>query len=170
MRLWAHNPAAGGMLMPQNDFEINIPQINFPSFSRKTLLAALGIAVLIWFASGLYKVEADELGVVLRFGRIHACHGVGLELSPPVPDRIGRDAESDRGQAGRDRFPHAWTPALRRRTSRCPQESLMLTGDENIVDIDMIVQFRIKDPAAYLFKVRNVGRTVQAAAEASCGR
>jgi len=48
-----------------------------------------------------------------------------------------------------------------------PEESLMLTGDENIVDANMIVQFKIKDPAGYLFEVRNVYQTVKSASEAS---
>lgn len=152
--------------MPQNDFEINIPQINFPSFSRKTLLAALGIAVLIWFASGLYKVNADELGVVLRFGRIHTVTEPGLNYHLPYPiesvatPKVTEVKRVEIGFRTVDPGPPAQYESI-------PQESLMLTGDENIVDIDLIVQFKIKDPAAYLFKVRNVVYTVQNAAEAS---
>ncbi|MEA1997491.1 MAG: FtsH protease activity modulator HflK, partial [Gemmatimonadota bacterium] len=53
------------------------------------------------------------------------------------------------------------------RYTKIPEESLMLTGDENIVDINLIVQYKVKDPAAYLFKVRNIQRTVRSASEAT---
>ncbi|MCE5270391.1 FtsH protease activity modulator HflK [bacterium] len=152
--------------MPADDFEVRIPQFNLPQFSRKAVFTVIGIALLVWIASGLYKVDADELGVVLRFGRIHTVTEPGLNYHLPFPfetvftPRVTEVKRVEIGFRTVDPGPPAQYESI-------PQESLMLTGDENIVDIDLIVQYKIKDPAAYLFKVRDVGRTVQNAAEAS---
>ncbi len=152
--------------MPADDFEVRIPQFNLPQFNRKTVFTVIGVALLIWIASGLYKVDADELGVVLRFGRIHTVTEPGLNYHLPFPvetvltPRVTEVKRVEIGFRTVDPGPPAQYESI-------PQESLMLTGDENIVDIDLIVQYKIKDPAAYLFKVREVGRTVQNAAEAS---
>lgn len=152
--------------MSRNDFEINIPEIRIPEFGKKTVLAALGVVFLIWLASGLYKVNADELGVVLRFGKLHTITEPGLNYHLPYPFETvetPRVTEVRRVEIG-FRTVSAGPPV---RYEQVPQESLMLTGDENIVDIDLIVQYRIRDAADFLFKVRAVHRTVQNAAEAA---
>jgi modulator of FtsH protease HflK len=152
--------------MPQNDFEINIPEFDFHRLSRRTLSLIAGAVLLIWAASGIYKVDTDELGVVLRFGKLSDVTEPGLNYHLPWPvESVQKPkvTEVKRAEIG-FRTIKSGSPA---RFESVPQESLMLTGDENIVDIDLIVQFKIKDPAAYLFKVRDVSGTVQSAAEAS---
>jgi len=151
--------------MPRDDLEINMPEIRLPQWSRKTVLGALGIVLAIWLATGIYTVEADELGVVLRFGKFVTITEPGLNYHWPFPIEsveTPQVTEVKRIEIG-FRTIYQGPPA---RYEQIPDESLMLTGDENIVDIDLIVQFKIKDPVAYLFRVRDVTRTVRSASEA----
>lgn len=152
--------------MANSDFEINIPEIRLPQLSKKSVLGGLAIVVLIWVATGIYKVEADELGAVLRFGKLSSITEPGLNYHLPYPIETVETpqvTEVKRVEIGfRTRYPGP--PAS---IDQIPVESLMLTGDENIVDINLIVQFKIKDPADYLFKVRDIIRTVRSASEAT---
>ena len=128
------------------------------------------VVVLLWFASGLYRVQTDEQGVVLRFGRFVELTQPGLNYHLPWPietaltpsvTRINRvdvgmrgalgEAGAGRGAAVRD----------------VPEESLMLTGDENIVDVDFTVLWRIKSAADFLFNIENQEATVKAVAESA---
>lgn len=152
--------------MPNSDFEIKIPEIRLPQLSRKSVLGGLAIVALIWLATGIYKVEADELGVVLRFGKLSSITEPGLNYHLPYPIETVETpqvTEVKRVEIG-FRTVYAGPPS---RYDQIPEESLMLTGDENIVDINLIVQFKIKDPANYLFKVRDIIRTVRSASEAT---
>jgi len=135
-------------------------------------LALLGLAVVaLWLASGVYRVQPDEQGVVLRFGAYINRTGPGLNwhwpwpierVETPAVTRINRTEigyrsinggriESGPDQSGRD----------------VSQESLMLTGDENIIDIDVAVFWKINDAAAYLFNTRDPNVIVKAVAESS---
>ncbi|MFH1069431.1 MAG: FtsH protease activity modulator HflK [Candidatus Glassbacteria bacterium] len=152
--------------MPSGDFEINIPKFNLPKFSRNLITTILTVAVGLWLASGVYIVQADELGVVLRFGKLTSVTEPGLNYHLPYPVetvQTPKVTEVQRVEIG-FRTAYAGPPA---RYEQIPEESLMLTGDENVVDIDLIIQFKIKDPASYLFEVRDVNRTVRGAAEAT---
>ena len=127
---------------------------------------AVLIGLLLWFASGFYRVAPDEQGVVLRFGQWVRTASPGLNYHLPRPiesvltpnvtreNRIEigfRSADGTRGGAKRDVL----------------DESLMLTGDENIVDIDFVVFWRVKDAGQFLFNNRQPEATVKAAAEAA---
>jgi membrane protease subunit HflK len=133
-------------------------------------LALLGILV-IWIGSGFYRVQPDEQGVVLRFGAYAYWTPPGLHWHLPWPiesvelpsvtrinrTEIGyRSANGDTVQTGRDA------------TGRdVLAESLMLTGDENIIDIDVAVFWRISDASAYLFNTAHPEVLVRAVAESS---
>ena len=152
--------------MPRDDFEIRVPEIKLPQFSKNSVLVGLAIVVLLWLATGIYKVEADELGVVLRFGKMSEITEPGLNYHLPYPIEnveTPKVTEVKRVEIG-FRTQYAGPPA---RYVKIPEESLMLTGDENIVNVNMIVQFKIKDPQDYLFKVRDVYSTVRNASEAT---
>ena len=153
--------------MPRNqEFEINLPEFHLPEVSSKIVWSVIVLVVFIWLASGLYKVGTDEAGVELRFGKISDVTGPGLNYHLPYPIETvetPRVAEVKRVEIG-FRTVSAGPPS---RYQSVPQESLMLTGDENIVDINMIVQYKIKDPVDYLFKVRDQRLTVGKAAEAT---
>ncbi|MBF0270562.1 MAG: FtsH protease activity modulator HflK [Magnetococcales bacterium] len=117
------------------------------------------IALVVWMGTGIYVVGPDENGVVLRFGRHVETTSPGPHWRLPYPissvlmpkvtkvERIEIGYRSRARTDGRSSGDDVDVPA----------ESFMLTGDENIIDIDMSVQYRIKDGGAanYLFNLRN---------------
>ncbi len=135
-------------------------------------LALLGVVVVaLWLASGFYRVQPDEQGVVLRFGAYNrtdaarpatgTCPGRSRRVLLPAVTRINRIEIGYRSAPAASRARHA-VPAR-----DVPAESLMLTGDENIIDIDFAVFWRSATPATYLFNTRNPATSVKAVAESS---
>ena len=140
-----------------------------PGGSHKGKLFGLAVAVLIgiWFLSGFYRVQADQQGVVLRFGEWVKTTQPGLNYHLPTPIEtvvtpsvtrvnrieIGFRSGAEIGRAGPLRG--------------VGEESLMLTGDENIVDVNFTVFWRIKDAGMYLFNIRRPEPTVKSAAESA---
>ena len=133
-------------------------------------VAFLGLAVIaLWLATGIYRVEPDEQGVVLRFGAYNRTTLPGLNYHLPWPvesaltpavTRINRIEIGYRSLGGQTD-----TTAENRRD--VPEESLMLTGDENIIDIDFAVFWKISNAVDYLFNTRNPDVIVKAVAESS---
>ena len=133
----------------------------------KPIMFGLLILVVVWALSGLYRVLPDEQGVVLRFGKFVNTTQPGLNYHFPYPiesvltpkvtkvNRIDIGFRSERdsgfGTGGG--------------VADVPEESLMLTGDENIVNIDFSVFWVIKDAGKFLFKIQDPEGTVKAAAE-----
>jgi len=135
------------------------------SLGIKGLAIAVVAVVVLWLATGFYRVQPGEVGVELVFGRFVGQTQPGLDYNWPYP--IGsvetpdvlrvreitvglRESEAARGtQSARD----------------VPEESLMLTGDENIVDVDFKVFWRINDAPDFLFNIQNPEGTVKAVAE-----
>jgi membrane protease subunit HflK len=122
------------------------------------LAAVAGVAVAVWALSGLYIVQPDEEAVVTRFGGYARSEGPGLRFHLPVPiEAVEKVSVTSLnrldvgGGQGAD----------------IPQESLMLTGDENIVDLNFSVQWRVSDAANYLFKVTDPEATVKMVAESA---
>ena len=146
--------------------QFQIPNIKLPNLGKKGIWYALAVVVIIWLATGIYTVGPDERGVVLRFGQMNTITNPGLNYHMPYPietvytPKVTEVKRIELGFRTIDPGPPA-------RYAERPQESLMLTGDENIVDIDMIVQYMISDPAKYLFAVRDPDGTVLDAAEAA---
>lgn len=121
---------------------------------------ALLLIALLWLASGFYQVQPSEQGVVLRFGRYADTTDAGLHyhLPYPIEDVIKVNVTQERsinlGSAeNRDYRNNAFT------------ESHMLTGDENIVDINLTIVWKIKDAKDYLFSMRSPDATVSVAAQ-----
>jgi modulator of FtsH protease HflK len=123
-----------------------------------------GLLALFWIGSGLYIVQPNEVGIVLRFGQAVRIDGPGVNYHLPRPIEavikpsvtavnsmdIGFRSTGDRARA----------------VTR-PEEGQMLTGDENILDIQYTVFWRIKDPRAYVFNIFAPEGTVRAAAESA---
>jgi len=133
---------------------------------RKVFPILLGIIVLLWLASGIYIVSPREEGVVRRFGKMVRITSQGLHYHLPYPiEQVDRPrvTETKRLEIGFRTI----DPGPPARYQFVERESLMLTGDENIVDAQIIVQYRIKDAAAFLFRVRHVVAALGDAAEAS---
>ena len=134
--------------------------------SGRPLIFGLIILAIIWGASGLYRVLPDEQGVVLRFGKFVKTTQPGLNYHIPFPVEsvltpkvtkvnrmdVGFRSSSDTGFSSGG-------------VADVPEESLMLTGDENIVNIDFSVFWVIKDAGNFLFKIHDPQGTVKAAAE-----
>lgn len=117
------------------------------------------IILAIWIATGIYTVEPGEIGVVLRFGREvgRAEPGLRYHLPGPIESvKVVNMAVIRRVEIGFRTNP---------RYRPIPEESLMLTGDENIVDAQAIVQYRVKDPSNYLFKVSDPDKVLLDSAE-----
>lgn len=132
--------------------------------TRVLALAAIGV-VALWLASGFYVVQPDELGVVLRFGAFSGTTPPGLNyhlpwpietvLLPPVT-RVNRTDVGFLAHGGETGGP-----------VQVPDESHVLTGDENIVAVNATVFWRIRDPQEYLFHVRDPMRLVKQVTESS---
>jgi len=125
----------------------------------------IGLAVLVWLASGIFIVAPDQVGVVKRFGKMVRVTDPGPHYHLPYPiETVMKPAVTQvrRTEIG---F-RTLSPGPPPKYQAVPQESLMLTGDENIVDIQFIVQYLIKDASAFLFNVYDPVKTVRDAAEA----
>jgi membrane protease subunit HflK len=134
-----------------------------------TGIAIVVIAVIVlWLASGIYRVLPDEVGVVLRFGAYNRTTQPGLNYHLPTPiESVLRPSVTriNRTEIG---FRSGEGAVTRTGTGRdLPEEALMLTGDENIVDINFTVFWLIKDAQSYLFNIRNPEGTVKSAAESA---
>lgn len=134
--------------------------------SGKGLIAILLIAIVGWGLTGFFRVLPNQEGVVLRFGELNRTTGPGLHYHLPSP--IETVLTPDVTRENRIEIGHRLTGARNARSSSkqdVPEESLMITGDENIVDIDFIVFWRINDASAFLFNLQNPEETVKMAAE-----
>jgi len=131
--------------------------------SRRFRLWPIIIIVIlaIWIATGVYTVEPGEIGVVLRFGKEVGRSEPGLRYHLPSPVETVRLVN----MAVIRRVEIGFRTSPRYRT--VPEESLMLTGDENIVDAQAIVQYRVKEPSNYLFKVNDPDKVLLDSAEVS---
>ena len=131
----------------------------------KGIVLILIAVVAIWFATGFYRVQPEQQGVELLFGDYVKQTQPGLNYWMPAPIgevytpnvtrintiQIGYRGEGGGSRAGRD----------------VPSESLMLTGDQNVVDIDYDIQWQIKDAANFLFNIRDPEGTIKIAAESA---
>lgn len=139
------------------------PQFNLPAVPFWALLA---VAVVAWLGAGTYQVGPGESGVVRRFGMVTEVTGPGLHWHLPWPveqvDRV--NVQSARRVEVGFRTVRVGPPA---EYKAVPEESSMLTGDENIVHVEVSVQYQISDPRQYLFNVRDPEQQVRAALEAS---
>jgi membrane protease subunit HflK len=130
---------------------------------------ALGVVALLglWMLSGFYRVEADEQGVVLRFGKYVQTTQAGLNYHLPWPIETVQTPKVttvNRIDIGMRQFDD---PRRNTVVRDVPEESLMLTGDENIVDIDFTVLWQIAKAGDFLFNIQNQEGTIKAVAESA---
>ena len=145
--------------------QIKLPEFRMPNMKLTGVLFVV-IATALWLLSGIYTVGPDEQGIVLRYGALNRVTSSGLNYHIPFPiERVytPKVTEVKRIELGFRTI----DPGPPARYSDKPNESRMLTGDENMVDLDVIVQYRISDAAKFLFNVRNSQTTVGHAAEAA---
>lgn len=125
-------------------------------------IVAVGVAVLValvLLAGAIYQVQLEEVGVVLRFGRYVRTSEPGLHLKMPIVEQVmlvpvQRQLKEEFGFRTAE-------PGARSRYSPAAfqDESMMLTGDLNVAEVEWIVQYRVTDPYKYLFKVRSLTDT-----------
>ena len=135
------------------------------SGGSKPIIIGLLIILGLWVASGLYRVLPDEQGVVLRFGKFVNMTQPGLHYHLPTPfERVltPKVTKVNRVDVG---FRPASDTGRSTGVGNVPEESLMLTGDENIVDINYSVFWVIKDAGKFLFNIQSPVETVKATSE-----
>lgn len=130
------------------------------------LVAIVACAVIAWQAF-TFRVNPDELGVVMRFGKFIRQDPPGLRFRYPYPIDEVRLPKVTRQNIIEIGMRSTGSGRLGTATRDERAESLMLTGDENIVDIDFVVLWRIKDAAQYLFNIQNPDTTVKEVAESA---
>jgi membrane protease subunit HflK len=153
---WGAGPSGGGNTPPDLEALLKRSQEKLRQLLPKGFggggAMVVGLIVLVvWLASGIYVVDPDEVGVVTRFGAYLATRPPGINYHMPWPidevtiPKVTRENQLNIGyrlgnsEGARD----------------VPEESLMLTGDENIVDINFTVFWVIRDAPAFLFNVEN---------------
>ena len=164
------NPWGGGSSDGNKDFEKTIKKAR-DQFSKynigkpRNFTYLILIALLIWLATGFYRVEPNEQGIELLFGKwnqsttepgLHYFFPtpIGRTITPKVEDvrkiNVGFRSASDLGFSTNSNAER-----------NVPEESLMLTGDQNIADVHFTVLYKIKDAGNFLFKLRNPETTVK---------
>ena len=138
--------------------KLQAPNDNWGGYIKYGLL----IVLALWLISGFYQVQPSEQGVVLRFGKYLETTDAGLHYHLPTPIE-----EVIKVNVTQERSINLGTMDNRYRNARnnAFTESHMLTGDENIVDINLTVVWKIKDAKNYLFSMRSPDETVSVAAQ-----
>ncbi len=131
----------------------------------------VGIIFLIQVLySSFYTIEPGERGVVTRFGKFIKLADPGLNFKVPLIDRaIKVDVETVRKQEFGFRTRSPGQKSVYEKQGY-DHESLMLTGDKNVIDVEWIVQYKIQDPFNFVFKVRNVDQAVRDVSEMAIRR
>jgi len=174
---WGQGPSGGGGGGQQPDLEELLkrsqdrlkqvmPGSGLPG--PLMLLIAAPIVALLGFYLFTFRVNPDELGVVMRFGEFVRQEPPGLHFRLPPPIEEVRLPKVTRQNIIEIGMRSGVTARNYQTTVRdVPEESLMLTGDENIVDVDFVVYWRIKDAAAYLFNIQQPEQTVKEVSESA---
>jgi modulator of FtsH protease HflK len=173
---WGSGPQSSGPTPPDLEEILRRGQDNLRRVLPGGNLGGRGFALLVlgvialWGFSGFFRVEPDELGVVLRFGKAVREVQPGLNYHLPYPietvltPKALRVNKIDIGMRVVDDIRRGGTTVR-----DVPEESLMLTGDENIVDVDFSVLWKVKPTGVgeFLFNIQNPEGTVKAVAESA---
>jgi modulator of FtsH protease HflK len=187
----AGGPTGGGMgggKGPGNPFEkiirdskdkLSGAMNNNNHSERDIIVMAFAVFVILWLGTGIYRVNSDELGIVMRFGQYSrtATPGLNYHLPSPIEQVVIPSVTTvNTVEIGR-RAGNAENPTIRvaksalsdRSDGAVQSEGLMLTGDRNIVDIDFTVQWKIDatNPEKFLFNMRNPAGNVRVVAESA---
>ncbi len=136
-------------------------------FTSGSLLVVVLIVAVVWLLSGIYFVTPEEEGIVLRFGQVSAINGPGQNYHLPWPiETVYKPNVTQENQ-----IPIGYTPSdsadATTEGTDVEEESHMLTGDENIVDVQFAVYWKIKDAVAFVFNVEHPKETIKAVAESA---
>jgi len=140
-----------------------------PGFGKLFIVIAVIVAFYVVNAA-FFTIKPGEQGVVLRFGKNLKTAEPGLNFKIPMVDQV---IKVDVKNVNKEEFGFRTLRAAQRTQydkRGFDEESLMLTGDKNVIDVEWIVQYRIKDPVAFLFKVDNVQQAVRDVSETAIRR
>jgi membrane protease subunit HflK len=148
-----------------------LPQFD-PASIRQIVRIALFILVVLVALSALrsvvFSVEPEEKAVIQRFGKVIDIKGPGLHFKLPLGIDTARFVPTER--VLKEEFGFRTTVAAQRsqyaKTPDMQNESLMLTGDLNVIDVEWVVQYRVSDPVKFLFQVRDPRDTIRDISEA----
>ncbi len=173
---WGQRGPSGGQTPPDLEEILKRGQDRLRNIMPGGSLGGTGLAIailvliVIWLLSGFYRVLTDEQGVVTRFGKFTGLTQPGLNYHLPYPiesvqtPKVTRVNRVDIGMRTSGDDTRLRRPTVARDV---PEESLMLTGDENIVDVDFSVFWVIKNAGEFLFNIQNPEGTVKAVAESA---
>ncbi len=175
---WGQGPSNGGGRGPGNMRPPDLDELfkrvmewlrkMFPSQSPRGVVAAGigGIVVLAWLLTGIQVIPTAEQGIVLRFGQFVTVLPPGLHLRLPVPIEVVKRVNIGESRQVNIGF-RASSDGERESGNNPARDSLMLTGDENIMHVTFTVQWRVTDSLKYLFQVEDVEHTLEAVAESA---
>lgn len=154
----------GTQLRHKMDALLNKPQ--------GVVLIAAAIVLILGFYSAFYTIQPDEEGVVLRFGRYHNIAQPGLHFK--LPFGIDQTTKVKTKLILQEEFGFRTRDVTGKRTSYkqegFDEESLMLTGDLNVADVEWITQFQIAEPQKFLFNIRDPEQNIRDISEAMMRR
>ena len=169
---WGQGPA-GGTQPPDLEALLRKGQDRFRGLlpggtgGWRSIAIIVLIVAVIWMLTGIYRVGPEEEGVVLTFGAYTATTKPGLNYHWPWPIQSVEKPKVTRVRRVDVGFFSGGDTGRSNASRDIPEESLMLTGDENIIDIDFQVLWKISDARSFLFNVQNVEATVKQAAESA---
>ena len=152
--------------MAQENIEFNLPP-QFEQFTKNIRTFAVVLLLALVGFSSVYTVETEEVGVVMRFGKYVGEAYPGLNFKIPFVDQV-KFVPVQRQL--KQEFGYRTTSAgvnSQYGKAGYGDESLMLTGDLNLGDVEWVVQYRIDNPYNYLFKLRNVDESLRDVSEAA---
>jgi membrane protease subunit HflK len=166
------NQPPGGSKTNLDDVLNKIPQQlkKFKGGPVFILVVAVVVVVVLWTA--WFTVQPEETGIVQRFGKVMRTAGPGLHFKLPCgieKVRLLPTARVLKEEFGFRTVSASTVPGEKTRYStrgEYKDESLMLTGDLNVIDVQWIIQYRIEDPIRYLFQVRDTSKTIRDTTEA----
>src|SRR6056297_1177862 len=163
------NQPPGGSAQSLEDVLEKILQ-EFRKFKGSALLIIAAVAVVAVFWTAWFTVQPEETGIVQRFGKVQRTAGPGLHFK--FPYGIEKVRLLPTARVLKEEFGFRTVSTVPGEKSRYDtrgtykDESLMLTGDLNVINVQWIVQYRIEDPSRYLFQVRDTSKTIRDTTEA----
>lgn len=139
------------------------PNGNAPTNANVPVVPIIAIVALIWIATGFYIVDQGSLGVVQRFGKFHEMTESGPRWHLPFP--LERVTVVNMEQVRRLEVGYRSLGGAEGTKNKVPKEALMLTEDENIIELQFAVQYNLKNAKDYLFNNRDTDAAVASVAE-----
>jgi len=165
---WDDSEQEDNIFTKKRKDQFNFNDFNF-NFNAKTVILVLMAIVALWLGSGIYEVKEGQQAAVIRFGKYHRIGMPGLNYHMPAPiektiiEKVDESRRIEIGyrSTGRARLGGAVS------ARDIKSESIMLTGDENIIELNVDATWHINDLSKYIFNLVDPKGTVKAAAESA---